>query len=267
MNYIERHIGDYLKDTAHLSLLEHGVYARLMDVYYVRETGIPEADAARLIGARTKDEKEALANVLAEFFTLQDGIYRQARCDREIERYRKRADHNREVGKLGGRPRKTETQSFPKQEPENNPLGFQEKPGDNPNRTLSRHQTPDTSNTPPSGGVGRASRLPKPFELPQEWSDWANQERPDLDPAQVAAKFADYWHGKPGKAGTKLDWLATWRNWVRDEKAPRQPFAAPSESFAERDERHARERFEEATGQRHRNVIDITPTQTLERIA
>ena len=42
MNYYKRHIGDYLKDTAHLSLLEHGVYARLLDVYYTRETAIPD---------------------------------------------------------------------------------------------------------------------------------------------------------------------------------------------------------------------------------
>jgi uncharacterized protein YdaU (DUF1376 family) len=32
VNYYERHIGDYLKDTAHLSLLEHGIYTRLLDV-------------------------------------------------------------------------------------------------------------------------------------------------------------------------------------------------------------------------------------------
>ena len=48
MNYYERHIGDYLKDTAHLSLLEHGVYSRLLDVYYTRESPIPAADAERL---------------------------------------------------------------------------------------------------------------------------------------------------------------------------------------------------------------------------
>ena len=46
MNYYKRHIGDYLKDTAHLSLLEHGVYARLLDVYYTRETAIPDDQAA-----------------------------------------------------------------------------------------------------------------------------------------------------------------------------------------------------------------------------
>jgi len=88
MNYYERHIGDYLKDTAHLSLLEHGVYTRLMDVYYTREGAIPVAEAARLIGARSKDEREALAAVLAEFFVESEGAYMQVRCEREIERFR-----------------------------------------------------------------------------------------------------------------------------------------------------------------------------------
>ncbi|MEP0149991.1 hypothetical protein [Roseibium sp.] len=32
-----------------------------------------------------------------------------------------------------------------------------------------------------------------------------------------AAKFLDYWRSKPGQAGVKLDWLATWRNWIRSE--------------------------------------------------
>jgi len=28
-------------------------------------------------------------------------------------------------------------------------------------------------------------------------------------------KFCDYWHAQPGQKGVKLDWPATWRNWVR----------------------------------------------------
>ena len=87
MNYFERHIGDYIKDTAHLSLLEHGIYGRLMDVYYTRESGIPAAEAARLIGARSKEERTSLAAVLAEFFVLSDATYMQGRCDREIARF------------------------------------------------------------------------------------------------------------------------------------------------------------------------------------
>lgn len=70
-------------------------------------------------------------------------------------------------------------------------------------------------------GDRRASRLPADWTLPDEWRDWARQERPDLDPKMTAEKFADYWHAKPGQAGRKLDWHATWRNWVREEKATR----------------------------------------------
>lgn len=98
MNYYERHIGDYLKDTAHLSLLEHGVYARLMDVYYTREGAIPEADAARLVAARSREERAALAAVLDEFFDLRDGAWHQSRCDREIRLYSE-GEPEREVKK------------------------------------------------------------------------------------------------------------------------------------------------------------------------
>ncbi|MBR7942339.1 YdaU family protein [Burkholderia cenocepacia] len=84
MNFYKRHIGDYLKDTAHLSLLEHGVYTRLLDVYYTRESGIPDDQAARLIGARARDELSALKVVLGEFFELVDGTWVQQRCEREI---------------------------------------------------------------------------------------------------------------------------------------------------------------------------------------
>lgn len=87
MNYYERHIGDYLKDTSHLSLLEHGIYTRLLDVYYTREGAIPAREVARLVGARSTEEREALEVVLGEFFTLDGDVYVQARCDREIKRF------------------------------------------------------------------------------------------------------------------------------------------------------------------------------------
>lgn len=106
MNYYKRHIGDYMKDASHLSLLEHGIYMRLLDVYYTREGAIPADQAARLIGARSKDEKEALEVVLGEFFKLADGFYMQARCELEIKAMQTKAETNRVVGKRGGRQKK-----------------------------------------------------------------------------------------------------------------------------------------------------------------
>jgi uncharacterized protein YdaU (DUF1376 family) len=87
LNYFPLHIGDYLKDTAHLTPLEHGVLFRLMTVYYAREAPIAKAEAARVIGVRTKEERQALDDVVAEFFTVDGEHLRQSRCDREIRQY------------------------------------------------------------------------------------------------------------------------------------------------------------------------------------
>lgn len=149
MNFYKRHIGDYLRDAGHLSLLEHGVYTRLLDVYYTREGPIPAEQAARLVGARTREEREAVDRVLAEFFEPVGEAWVQRRCEREIEAATTKAERNREVGKLGGRPRKPETQTVPEQKPTENPNGFQTEPKQNPSQTPdSRLQTPEEENNP-----------------------------------------------------------------------------------------------------------------------
>ncbi|CAG2136080.1 YdaU family protein [Cupriavidus numazuensis] len=154
MNFYKRHIGDYIKDAAHLTLLEHGVYARLMDVYYTRESGIPDGQAARLIGAHSKAEQQAVNSVLTEFFSLVGGIWTQKRCESEIQAASAQADANRSNGKKGGRPPKTKT--------DEKPIGFHSGSDSESEKNLS--QTPDSINQvippnppPPDGGEGRAS--------------------------------------------------------------------------------------------------------------
>lgn len=75
-------------------------------------------------------------------------------------------------------------------------------------------------NAPPlaSPKQPKGSRLPPDWKLPKPWGEWAMEDR-GLSAEQVrteADKFADYWRAKPGKDAVKLDWLATWRNWVRN---------------------------------------------------
>lgn len=108
MNYYSHHIGDYRRDTAHLSLLEHGVYRQLLDMYYLSETKIPaETEVVyRRLCARTEDEKRAVDTVLGEFFKLEDG-WIQTRCDKVIAEYQGKAERARNNGKLGGRPSQT----------------------------------------------------------------------------------------------------------------------------------------------------------------
>jgi len=70
--------------------------------------------------------------------------------------------------------------------------------------------------------LARGARLPDDFSLPDDWRAWATAERKwDRSAIEAeAASFADFWHAKPGKDGRKLDWLATWRNWVRNSRRP-----------------------------------------------
>lgn len=67
------------------------------------------------------------------------------------------------------------------------------------------------------GARNRATRLP---------NDWcpdsdapANQKlhatRADAWLADQLERFRDYWSAKSGKDATKLDWDATWRNWIK----------------------------------------------------
>lgn len=71
----------------------------------------------------------------------------------------------------------------------------------------------------PSAKSPRGTALPKDWELPGDWKTWAEGARPDVDVLTVADSFRDYWVAKPGKDGRKADWLATWRNWVRNQRS------------------------------------------------
>jgi uncharacterized protein YdaU (DUF1376 family) len=88
LKYYYRNVGDYLKDTMHLSLAEDGAYGRLMDIYYSREAPLPRdlPTVYRMARATTKNDKAAVLAVLKEFFTATPDGYRHERCDQEVSK-------------------------------------------------------------------------------------------------------------------------------------------------------------------------------------
>ena len=71
-------------------------------------------------------------------------------------------------------------------------------------------------------GRNRAIRWPEYAIVPPEWRKEAatiiaDAGLPAIDIDLTADGFSDFWRAKPGKGGAKLDWRATWRNWVREE--------------------------------------------------
>lgn len=97
MNYYEHHIGDYAQATAHLSFVEDAAYSRLIRKYYAEEKPLPADLKAvqRLVGARTKEERQAVSDILDEFFELEADGWHNKRCDAEIARYRGKQDKAR----------------------------------------------------------------------------------------------------------------------------------------------------------------------------
>jgi uncharacterized protein YdaU (DUF1376 family) len=153
MNYYERHLGDYAKDTGHLTMLEHGAYTLLLDRYYGTEQGIPADQVYRLARARSDEERLAVDAVLTEFFTLtQDNLWVNGRAEEEIEKMKVKINSARENGKKGGRPKNEAVVQA--KEPINNPMETEQKPsglflGSKTITQSKAHQTPDTSNQTP----------------------------------------------------------------------------------------------------------------------
>jgi hypothetical protein len=62
----------------------------------------------------------------------------------------------------------------------------------------------------------RGTRLKPDWRPTQTTIDAIKAECPNTDLHTEHRKFVDYWTAKTGKDATKLDWEATWRNWMRN---------------------------------------------------
>ena len=209
MHYYQHHIVDFIKATARLSDTQAMGYLRLLWMYYDSEKPLkPDAKVLAFQVGATVEETEML---LESFFWLAENGWHHTRCDKEIEDYRQFLNKKSNAGKASAEQRKNKSSTGVQQVLNNSSTDVQ----------LTTNHKPITNNHKPIvEKKQRGSRLPTDFELPNDWIVFCNQERPDLQPHKVFDNFKDYWLSAP--KGTKLDWSATWRNWVRSQKADKQ---------------------------------------------
>jgi uncharacterized protein YdaU (DUF1376 family) len=90
LNYVPWHFGDFNNATRHLTRVERSVYRDSIELYYDTEQPLNcvEFDylAKRLL-CQSDVEKQALRDVLREFFIKEGDLYRHERCDAEIAKY------------------------------------------------------------------------------------------------------------------------------------------------------------------------------------
>lgn len=173
MNYFEKHIGDWIRDTVSLTMLEDGAYNRLIDQYYQTERPLPidKKLVYRLARANSTAERKAVDFVIENFFDRTDTGYVQKRAEAELERYSEKrakaqASANARWNKSEGNANASQTHHASDM------------------RTHScgnAHQTPDTSNqtpdtrshkTPPQGKSKDVPEAPEAIKLP----DWIPED-------------------------------------------------------------------------------------------
>jgi uncharacterized protein YdaU (DUF1376 family) len=201
MHYYQFNIGDYKSHTEHLSEMEDLTYRRLLDWYYLHETPIPLEinETARQI--RMRSHSDCIATVLQEYFERTEIGWIHHRADKEIAKTGEKSEKASASAKARWN-RAKDANALPTQSESN-----------------ATHNTEHiTQDIKPKVKTQRGSRLPTDWTLPDDWADWAEKERPDLLIYKTAESFKDFWISKPGAGGVKLDWQATWRNWVRSQK-------------------------------------------------
>ena len=208
MHYYSFHVSDYIHDTAHLSLYEDLAFRRLLDLYYTSEKPIPNKthEVARRI--RMAKQETEIQTVLEEFFMfdMENDCWFHKRCDETILAYQAKAERNREVGKLGGRP---------KSNPSGIPQETQVVSKDNPN------QEPITNNHKPKRE--NATVVACPLDVrDQVWNDWVALRKSKKAPITATVvegarkeafklnwpldKFLVEWCTR-GSQGLKAEWI------------------------------------------------------------
>jgi uncharacterized protein YdaU (DUF1376 family) len=160
MNFFKLYIGDYQRDTAHLSVTEHGAYLLMLQHFYATEKPLPMGKVLhRMLRAQDKAEREAIDFIAGKFWTATDRGLINERAMKEIGKAEHQRSVNQQIGKLGGRPKRKETESVSESDTESEPIN-------NPNQTPdTRHQT-NTPKPPPDGFESFWERYPKKVGRP-----------------------------------------------------------------------------------------------------
>jgi uncharacterized protein YdaU (DUF1376 family) len=194
------YVADYLRDTRRLTPAEHGAYLLLIMEYWTA-CELPDDDLklARIVGMTAAEWRKAKPTVQA-FFT--DG-WRHQRIDDEIAKAEAKHERRSEAGKRGGIASANAKQN-----------------SSNAQASSSQPQSQEESSL-----RSDSARAKRGTRLPADWKPSAvdlNEAMSKLGgpiPAQQELeKFHDYWKAQPGQRGVKLDWDATWRNWIRNAK-------------------------------------------------
>lgn len=217
---------DWLGGTRSMSAAETGIYITLIATMYERGEPIPEDHVrlARLCGASNSSFKACLTSLIddGKVIRVDGGLWN--------DRVQKEVVYRSEKSEVGSRAAKAK---WDKKRNEINEDDHAPAMPSQSARNANQNPEPDTRDNSlrslaPQAASKRkvGTRLSPDWVLPRAWGQWALDDVKDTSVEFIrsqADQFKDYWISKSGSAATKMDWEATWRNWIRNavQRAPR----------------------------------------------
>lgn len=175
MNFFKLYIGDYQRDTGALSIAEHGAYLLMLQHFYATEQPLPMGrELHRLLRAESKADRDAIDRVAEKFWALTEEGWVNHRAEEEIQKNVHQRTVNREVGKRGGRPKRTESVTDKQTESKTYSVTdsvSNRHPNDNPNHSHSHNHKKQEQDQKQRGGKPPGIDLPD-WVPPDAWADW-----------------------------------------------------------------------------------------------
>lgn len=261
MHFYQKNIPDFNNATRHLTRVERSLFSDAIEMYYDTEKPLI-ADIKkleRLLIANSDEEKEALGNILNEFFVLTDEGFFNKRCNEEILKYQLLVGSKSKAGKASAEQRAKQKAAGVEQvlntAPTTNtqyPIPNTQLPIPNTNDPIPKTKKSSevitivevseiVSAEKTSAPNKKGKSLDKDWQLPKQWGDWAMLEKPELSAdavRKIAENFKDHWCANANQANAKkADWEAAWRNWVRRQRPESAGFQTATERRAANNKR------------------------------
>ncbi len=202
------YVGDYLADTVHLNGAESGAYLHLLMGMWRSGGALPnEPDRLARYCKLTRAQWDRVAPAIMPFFEVFGDTLTNCRLAEELQKYEVALNRRVERASLGG---KAKALKF-------NAVNGASSTHQAEHKRANQNQNYKEERKIPSVSKEKGSRLPSEWALSE--LDRAFGRKLGLGDEQITfegERFADHWRGKAGAAGVKLDWPATWRNWVRN---------------------------------------------------
>jgi uncharacterized protein YdaU (DUF1376 family) len=206
--YMPLWISDFIGDTLELDAKEVGAYMLILMAMWQRGGTLPDDDKKLQRIARVGREWPKVWASIEHYFIRKEDMICNKRLSLEATKCATKRQVNKQLGARGGRAKalKSRDQTLA------NATNSLEQ---NPSNHNHNHKEKEDTNV---SSKKKATRLSRDWVLPDDWLEWGVSEGwTNQDLLLEADKFKDYWISKSSDA-RKLDWLAVWRNWLRNSR-------------------------------------------------